>query len=410
MAIYGNAITLGGSAPAPTPPVEKDINFWDYDGTLVDSWSLSELSSKTALPSNPDRTSEGLTADGWNWTLADLKATNRQMNVGQMYHTTDGALHIFIELSDGRLSPTLGIAINGTATIDWGDGNTDNISGTSTSTMINTQHTYANSGAYLVKVTPESGTSLNILGDATIGCRLICKGTGTANENRQYQGTIKKVFTSANTALGAHAFNYAYGLTNIMIAKGSATFMKQYCLANAFSLRFVVLPDNVDSLGTSALYNGRALTKLVMSNTSIALDNSITYNCTTLSEGVFPTSVTSSPSNFFRGCSSLRKVEILSNLATLNSYTFENCANLSSLEFPSTLATINSFAMQNCYGLGFIKFHSTTPPSCQSATAWVNLPTDCKILVPYSADHGVLQSYKTANNYPDPTVYTYEEY
>ena len=30
--------------------------------------------------------------------------------------------------------------------------------------------------------------------------------------------------------------------------------------------------------------------------------------------------------------------------------------------------------------------------------------------VPYSADHSVLNAYKTANNYPDPTVYTYEEY
>jgi hypothetical protein len=53
------------------------------------------------MPANPDRTSEGLTAEGWNYTLSQAQTEVGSMGylaIGQTYQTTDGKTHIFINL------------------------------------------------------------------------------------------------------------------------------------------------------------------------------------------------------------------------------------------------------------------------------------------------------------------------
>jgi len=50
----------------------KDVNFRDYDGTLLYSYSKSDFLGLAAMPPNPEH--EGLMAQGWNWTLADAQS------------------------------------------------------------------------------------------------------------------------------------------------------------------------------------------------------------------------------------------------------------------------------------------------------------------------------------------------
>ena len=99
-------IQTGGGGGSTSDVEMKDVNFYDYDGTIVTSWTLEELATKTALPDYPSH--EGLICQGWNWSLADLKTTNRKMNVGAMYITDDGKTRIYIHLEEGRTSPMLG--------------------------------------------------------------------------------------------------------------------------------------------------------------------------------------------------------------------------------------------------------------------------------------------------------------
>lgn len=51
--------------------VPKDVNFIDYDGQLLYSYTADEFAELTELPPNP--TNDGLTAQGWNWTLENAK-------------------------------------------------------------------------------------------------------------------------------------------------------------------------------------------------------------------------------------------------------------------------------------------------------------------------------------------------
>lgn len=104
------------------PIYEQDVNFYDYDGTLVYSYVSDDFINLSTMPSNP--THEGLTAQGWNWSLNDAKdfiSEHGKLNIGQTYITDNGETRIYINLGEGILSPTLGLGINGSVDIDWGD-------------------------------------------------------------------------------------------------------------------------------------------------------------------------------------------------------------------------------------------------------------------------------------------------
>ena len=50
--------------------VDKGVNFIDYDGTILYSYTPDEIASLKTLPRNPSH--KGLTAQGWNWSLDDI--------------------------------------------------------------------------------------------------------------------------------------------------------------------------------------------------------------------------------------------------------------------------------------------------------------------------------------------------
>ena len=78
-----------------------------------------------------------------------------------MIVTDDGKTRIYIRLEQGRLAPYFGLAVNGTATIDWGDGSVaSTVTGSSTSTLINTQHIYSAPGDYVITIVINGSASL----------------------------------------------------------------------------------------------------------------------------------------------------------------------------------------------------------------------------------------------------------
>lgn len=81
----------------------KDVNFIDYDGKNLYSYTAQEALNLSALPELPDRTSEGLTCQEWNYTLEQVKANVNscgKCTVGATYTTTDGKTHLFITIRE----------------------------------------------------------------------------------------------------------------------------------------------------------------------------------------------------------------------------------------------------------------------------------------------------------------------
>ena len=113
--------------------------------------------------------------------------------------------------------------------------------------------------------------------------------------------------------------------------------------------------------------------------------------------------------NVFTTCSSLTSVSIPSETINIAGYAFNGCYSLIIIKVPSKVETIGANCFTNCCGLSEIHFAPTSPPVVDNSNAFSAVPTDCVIYVPYSADHSILNNYKTESNYPDPNIYTYME-
>ena len=343
------AIQTGGSS---TPGTPGDITFYDYDGTIVTSWTLAELATKTALPDYPSH--NGLICQGWNWSLADLKTANRKMNVGAMYVTDDGKTRIYIHLEEGRTSPVLCVCPNGTVDIDWGDGTVhDTLTGSSTNTAVYTSaHNYAAPGDYVIQLT--------VTGSMVFGSNgPLVYASNSDNRNYVYKNAIQKVeLGSCVTSISNSAFNYCYSLSSITI------------------------PDGVTSIGGYAF-----------------------RNCSSLSSITIPDGITSISNSAFQNCSSLSSITIPDGVTSISDSAFYNCYSLSSITIPDSVTIIGGYAFRNCYGVAHLYFLPTTPPRVSNSNAFSKIPTDCVIHVPV----GSLSAYTSAVNYPSSSTYTYVE-
>ena len=342
----GNIQTGGG----PTPGAPGDITFYDYDGTIVTSWTLAELATKTALPDYPSH--EGLTCQGWNWSLADLKTTNRKMNVGAMYITDDGKTRIYIRLEEGRTSPMLGVCPNGTVTVDWGDGTTpDTLTGTDTTVVQYTpNHAYSVPGEYVIKLTVDGTMGFYSDFSSIEGGAILLYLSGIDGRNYVYRNSVQKIeIGNGVTSIGNFAFNSCSSLTSITI------------------------PNGVTSIGNSAF-----------------------SSCSSLASITIPNGVTSIGNSAFSRCSSLTSITIPNGVTSIEQYAFDNCSSLSSITIPNSVTSIGKAAFISCYSVAFYDFSNhTSVPTLSNTNAFASIAADCQIRVPTS----LADAWKAATNW-----------
>lgn len=398
------AVPQGGGSVAP-----NDVNFYDYDGTIVASYSAADFANLTALPTNPDRTSEGLTAQGWNWTLADAKtyvAAYGMLEIGQMYITTDGKTHVHIHLEQGRTSPILGCCPNGTVDVDWGDGTThDTLTGTSTSTVKWTStHNYAAPGNYVIKLTVTG--SMGFYGcDSTDEYSGLLRYSSTNNAlNTGYRSSINAVFIGSGvSSISDFAFALCSNITSITVPN-NVTSIGTKAFVSCRRLESIVIPSSVTSIGSGIFRFCYKIVCVLYPNSITGIFDSIYNSCYALINAVIPNGITELNSSFTI-CQNMYRVTMPSNITKIGALSFNNCNNLISITIPSGVTNIGVQAFSYCYCLSAIHFKPTTPPTVVNSNAWADLPTDCKIYVPT----GSLSAYTSANNYPSSSTYTYVE-
>ncbi len=363
----------------------KAVNFYDYDGTIVASYSAAEFAGLNAMPDNPAH--EGLTAQGWNWTLADAKtyvADNGRLDIGQMYVTDDGKTRVHIHLEEGRLSPMLGVCPNGTVDVDWGDGTAhDTLTGTSDTTVVWTPtHHYAAAGDYVIKLTVNG--SMGLWGNVSSNqwsALLRYSSTGDTR-NYAYRNAIQMVeIGNGVTSIGTSAFQYCNSLTSVTIPS-SVTSIGSSAFSSCYSLTSVTIPSGVTSIGNNA-FSG----------------------CNSLTSVTIPSGVTSIGINAFQSCNSLTSVTIPSGVTSIGINAFQSCYSLTSVTIPDSVTSIDYNAFNGCDSFGAIHFKPTTPPTVSNASAFSGVPTDCIIYVPT----GSLSAYTSAANYPSSSTYSYVE-
>ena len=352
---------------------EKTVNFYDYDGEVLHSYTADEFLALKQMPENP--THDGLTSQGWNWSLEDAQAyvqEYRMLNIGQTYITSDGKTRIHIKLYAGRLSPYLGINLNGTAEVDWGDGSAiDTMVGTSLDDLTTLKHIYASEGEYVI--------TLNII-DGMFEIRGLSSKTRLLNNEDSATTSIydfkciDKVFVGDFiNCISPNAFNYCSGLTNITIPKG-ITSIGQNAFSNCYKLTSITIPEGVTNIGQAAFNYCSGLTSVIIPDgitsigqsafdscsglTSITIPGSVTNigqnafsNCYNLTSITIPEGVTSIGQSAFNFCSGLTSITIPGSVTNIGQNAFDSCRSLTSITIPGSVTSINAQAFGNCRGL-----------------------------------------------------------
>ena len=386
----------GGGAAVVTA---NDVNFRDYDGTLLHSYTKSQFLALSELPELPSRI--GLTCQGWNWTLNDAKAYVEEygvLDIGATYITDDGKTRLYITIAaEGRMDVPISFkqSANGVS-VDWGDGSEAETFG---STSVNASHHYGSIGDYVITLEVLKG-SLNLVYSSSTSI------IGPVQTNKSaYSAMLRKVeFGSGVTSIGKYAFNNCYSLSSVVIPNG-VTSIGATAFYYCQSLSSVVIPNSVTSISDSAFYFCQLKLSVVIPNSvtkiggglfnntflsSVVIPNSVTsigasafYNCLILSSVVIPNSVTKIGDSAFYGCKSLSSVVISNNVTSIVGKAFYNCQSLSSVVIPNSVTSIGASAFYNCRHMAYYDFRQhTSVPTLSSTNAFSNIASDCKIVVP----------------------------
>ncbi len=363
------------SGPAAASP--KDVNFFDYDGTLAYSCTLSEAQALTALPRGPVH--DGLVFQGWNWPLEKVKAMTRPMNVGAMYITDDGKTRLKIRVWDkARSNVPLYISqtvANG-VTIDWGDGSAaETLDGAGN---VNTRHQYAAVGDYTIALSVEDGCTLGFGGTWDSYGVL-----GSSDDSQVMYGNL---------------------LQMVHVGRG-VTAITKFTFQNCYSLRAISIPDSVSSIGASAFRNCHSLENIVVPEGVFRVENYTFLNCYSLGFISIPDSVAEIISGAFQTNSSLGPISIPNSVTNIEARAFKTCRSLACVTIPRGVTSIGANAFGSCYGVVEYHLKPVNPPALADVNAFEGISSDCIIYIP----KGSLEAYKTAANWSTYASHMREE-
>ena len=351
---YATAITnlLIGGGGGSTSSNKGDVTFYDYDGTILHSFSKDEFLALNELPSLP--TQPGLICQEWNYDITIAKTYVEEygkLDIGATYITDDGKTRLYIKIAaEGRMTVPLYFSqtVDNGVIIDWGDGSdTQSLSGTGN---LNTSHTYASIGDYCITLTVTSGCTLGLGNNSSSYCVM-----GVLEDNWVvYCNMLQKVEIGSDViSIGKYAFKDCTSLSSVVIPS-NVTSIGSTAFFDCYSLCSLVIPSSVTSIEGNTFPQCYSLSSVVIPSSVTSIGGSMFNRCYSLSSVVIPSSVTSIGGSAFHYCYSLSSVVIPSSVTSIGASAFHNCYSLSSVVIPSSVTTIGGNAFNSCYSLSSV--------------------------------------------------------
>ena len=235
--------------------VEKDVNFYDYDGTCLYSYTKQEFLALSEMPTLPDHTDEGLVSDEWTGTLAEAKNVVSKCgfcDLGACFYPSDGKSSIYIHLEQSDLDYELAVCnlVSGkTLYVDWGD-NTEVSTTTTYNSLTTLTHTYSNTGDFIIKV--YSDNSAYTFGTWSSGTHL-----PTNNRSKSYLvHTIKKIIFGDYFLINRQKCRYVAADLNcpIIFNKNmSANLDVDTNVFNDFKYKYICFPKFISDVVTNKI-------------------------------------------------------------------------------------------------------------------------------------------------------------
>ncbi len=345
------ALETGGAAAAYVPA--KDVNFRDYDGTILYSYTKEEFLALTELPPLPKQ--NGLVCEGWNWTFANAITYVEDfgfLEVGANYMTDDESTRLYIRIAaPGRQDVPINFrqTVSQGVLIDWGDGTTESLAATGN---ISATHHYDSIGEFIISLKINSGTLT--LGHASQAKNVI--GGGASSDVSIYRSMLWKAEVGKAT-VARYAFYKCESLRKISLSENTSLGNKEefsYCS----SLQYAALPRTLSQL-----------------------NDGMFDNCTTLSAISIPYNKPNIHLNAFRSCKRLKLLPFTGYYGTMYDYALQNCEDLVAIYFPKT-ATINSSALSGCKNVVLYDFSRVQSIPSLYSTSSIDVSQKPRIIVP----------------------------
>lgn len=322
--------------PYPVSIEKKDVNFYDYDGTLLYSYTTAQAQALSALPPAPNHSADEvpLTFQEWNHTLAQVNATTSVLDVGATYIPTDGKTHFIIRVTavTGGSVPFYFTKSNATDTlsIDYGDGQTDSNSADANVTF--TPATALAIGDHEVTVWLSSGEGTYSLGQGSNTTTVV----GGATQN--YRSTLLRCYIGENSFIATASFLVCNNLLRVSIPKGVISVGNQV-FASCESLIFVVFPSSVLMDTGTTFRDDRSLIGAIFPDNAIEFKTGQSfYNCPSLASIILPINGTLHPVvpgsvDMFNGCTNLKSIIVPKWVTNVRNGMFSNCPEMLEYDF-----------------------------------------------------------------------------
>lgn len=356
----------GDLAPAIrgiTDNITNNVNFYDYDGRVLYSYTVAEAQELTELPELPSHS--GLVCQGWNFTLDAIKAYNNPLGVGAVYITDDGSTRIHINITTKDTYFKLLDESSTSFEIDWGDGTTG-------STEIG--HIYTQVGDYTIRVVAKNGGSIvfstGIYPDdeydsqASNNTHIISIQIGNRishiSDNALLRSTRVESITLpvGITSIGQRSFSSCFALKHLTIPNGVTT-LSGASFSYCNYLNTISIPNGVTSIENAVFRDDKYLKCVSIPNSVNTISLSCFKNCLSLESVVLPSGLTEIADDMFYECIKLNNISIPHGVTTIGSRAFWHCKSIFDIIIPDTVKTIEPGAFYNCDSLESITIPSS---------------------------------------------------
>ena len=118
-----------------------------------------------------------------------------------------------------------------------------------------------------------------------------------------------------------------------------------------YSLKSIIIPDSVTSIGDGAFSECNSLKSINIPDTVTRIGRSAFEDCYSLTSINIPPSLTTIEDRTFLGCHSLRNINIPDTVTRIGRSAFEDCDSLTSINIPPSLTTIEDGTFLGCHSL-----------------------------------------------------------
>lgn len=367
--------TGGGSAPVVVEePEEKAVNFYDYDGRRLFSYTTEEAAALTELPTPPAR--DGIQFQEWNWTLAEIKKA-KAADIGANCTTTDGKTRLYIKIENqARKDMTINLYQNtaGDISVDWGDGSAAETSDTAGD--ISLPHTYDSAGEYTITLTVKVGAKAG-LGHFSSPYKQILTGSGTNPDADTFSSNVH-----TNALIRAEIGN------DIADIESEAFY-------GCENLESINIPTSIAYIKSDAFLDCRRLQWISNKHMLMMYNYALTENG--LQRAAFGGGgYAFGSSNAFQKNKDLRRAVLPTHYSAIMSSDYNSCTALVEVICNNNIKKIGSMAFFGCYSLKKVDLtRNTEIPTLESYNAFQKTASDLEILVPAA----LADEWKAATNW-----------